>query len=237
MTIEEMHYDFKMKLNKIDSQQYRNLRIPEIDWLLNEAQEILIKNIAFPRVINHLGFETTQRTIDDIRTIVIEDVTLNKITNTTVFELPEDYMFYVSAKAKISREYCSDSKEVQIIVRQHDDKFQESPFDISSFEWGDINATFDSRGIRVYTDGTFDIEELKLTYIKKPAYIHNAVNFLPATQYKLPNGNLLTGKQDSELPIQIHREIVDIAVLLASNNLDSQNFQLKQYKLNLNQLN
>lgn len=236
MTIEEMHYDFKMKFNKIDSQQYRNLRIPEIDWLLNEAQEILVKNIAFPRVINHLGFETTQRTIDDIRTIVIEDISLNKIRDTTVFELPEDYMFYVSAKAVLNKPECG-TKEVQIIIRQHDDKFQESPFDISSFEWGDINATFDSRGIRIYTDETFNIEELKLTYIKKPAYIHNAVNFLPATQYSLPNGDLLTGKQDSELPIQMHREIVDIAVLLASNNLDSQNFQLKQYKLNLNQLN
>lgn len=236
MTIEEMHYDFKMKLNKIDSQQYRNLRIPEIDWLLNEAQEILVKNVAFPRIYNHLGFETTQRTIDDIRTIVIEEVNLNKISNTTVFELPSNYMFYISAKAKLNKPECG-TKEVQIIIRQHDDKFQESPFDVSSFEWGDINATFDSRGIRVYTDGTFDIQELKLTYIKKPAYIHNAVNFNPVNQYKLPNGNLLTGKQDSELPTQTHREIVDIAVWLASNNLDAQNFQFKQAKLNLNQIN
>lgn len=236
MTIQEMHYDFKMKLNKIDSQQYRNLRIPEIDWLLNEAQEIFIKNVAFPRVPNHLGFETSQRTVDDIRTIVKEDIILSNISGTTIFELPEDYMFYISAKVKISKLYCG-SKEVQIMIRQHDDKFQESPFDGSSFEWGDINATFDSRGIRIYTDGTFEIDELELTYIKKPDYIHNAQGFLPASQYKLPNGILLTDKVDSELPPHTHREIVDIAVLLASNNLDAQNFQLKQYKLNLNQLN
>ena len=48
MTIQEMHYDFKMKLNKIDSEQYRNLRIPEIDWKLNEALEIFIKINAEP---------------------------------------------------------------------------------------------------------------------------------------------------------------------------------------------
>ena len=40
MTVQEMHYDFKMKLNKIDSEQYRNLRVPEIDWLLNEILQI-----------------------------------------------------------------------------------------------------------------------------------------------------------------------------------------------------
>ena len=45
MLIEDMHYDFKQKINKIDSQKYRNLRIPEIDWKLNEAQEIFIKTV------------------------------------------------------------------------------------------------------------------------------------------------------------------------------------------------
>jgi hypothetical protein len=39
MTAREMHYDFKQKLNKIDSQKHRNLKVPEIDWKLNEAQE------------------------------------------------------------------------------------------------------------------------------------------------------------------------------------------------------
>ncbi len=38
-------------------------------------------------------------------------------------------------------------------------------------------------------------------------------------------------------PNQTHKEIVDIAVMLASSNLDMQNFQIKQAKLNLNQLN
>ena len=38
MNISEMHYDFKKKLNKVDSEQNRNLLVPEIDWALNEAQ-------------------------------------------------------------------------------------------------------------------------------------------------------------------------------------------------------
>ena len=43
MTVENMHFDFKMKLNKVDSAKNRNFRPEEIDWLLNEAMDIFIK--------------------------------------------------------------------------------------------------------------------------------------------------------------------------------------------------
>ena len=49
------------------------------------------------------------------------------------------------------------------------------------------------------------------------------------------SGTLLTGSQDCELPIQTHREIVDIAVLILTNNLELPTYQLKQAKVNLNQ--
>ena len=53
-----------MKILKIDSQKYRNLIVPEIDWKLNEAQEAFVKIIAEPRLKSQLGFEINQRTID-----------------------------------------------------------------------------------------------------------------------------------------------------------------------------
>ena len=66
MNIKEMQYDLKFKLNKIDSSQYKNLRIPEIDWVLNESIELFVKNIAQPRFSQILGFEINQRNIDDV---------------------------------------------------------------------------------------------------------------------------------------------------------------------------
>ena len=63
MTISEMHYDFKKKLNKVDSEQNRNLLVPEIDWALNEAQELFIKMIVEPRQRSFIGFEKSQRTV------------------------------------------------------------------------------------------------------------------------------------------------------------------------------
>lgn len=237
MTIKEMQYDIKFKLNKVDSQQYRNLRIPELDWVINEAYEIFVKSVAEPRTSNYLGFETSQRTIDDIRTIVVNDKNIipTKLDNKTyVLSLPQDYMFYISASVVITKKNCSD-RIARAILRQHDDRFESSPFDNSSFEWKEVNIRFYEDGIKLFTDGTFDIKEVKLNYIRKHAYIHNAQDFLPTGSYKLPSGTLLTGSQDCELPIQTHREIVDIAVLILTNNLELPTYQLKQAKVNLNQ--
>ena len=232
-----MQYDIKFKLNKVDSQQYRNLRIPELDWVINEAYEIFVKSVAEPRTSNYLGFETSQRTIDDIRTIVVNDKNIipTKLDNKTyVLSLPQDYMFYISASVVITKKNCSD-RIARAILRQHDDRFESSPFDNSSFEWKEVNIRFYEDGIKLFTDGTFDIKEVKLNYIRKHAYIHNAQDFLPTGSYKLPSGTLLTGSQDCELPTQTHREIVDIAVLILTNNLELPTYQLKQAKVNLNQ--
>ena len=239
MNIKEMHYDFKQKLNKIDSQQYRNLRVPEIDWKINEAYEVFVKSIAEPRVTNHLGFEINQRTIDDIRTIVVNDEVLIpiQIDDTSYFiTLPQNYMFYISANIIMSKGNCKD-KIGRAILRQHDDRFETSPFDNSSYEWGEVNIRFYDKGIRVFTDGTFSIKELRLNYIRKHAYIHNAQDFLPTGSYTLPSGQVLTGIQNCELPEHTHREIVDIAVLITSGDLSMADYQLKQAKINLNQIN
>ena len=237
MDIKEMQYDIKFKLNKIDSEQYKNFRIPELDWAINEAEEIFVKSIAEPRTSNYLGFEINQRTIDDIRTIVVNDATIvpTKINNETYkVSLPQDYMFYISANVIISKEKCAD-RTARAILRQHDDRFEASPFDTSSFEWREVNIRFYEDGIKLFTDGTFEIKEVKLNYIRKRKYIHNAQDFLPTSSYKLPSGVVLTGTQNCELPEHTHREIVDIAVLILANNLDSPNYQLKQAKINLNQ--
>ena len=237
MNIKEMQYDVKFKLNKVDSEQYRNLRIPELDWVINEAYEIFVKSIAEPRTSNYLGFETSQRTIDDIRTIVVNDKSLipTKLDNKTyTATLPQDYMFFISANIVMSKKGCSD-RSGTVIVRQHDDRFEISPFDDSSFEWKEVNIRFYDGGIKIFTDGTFEIKEVKLNYIRKHAYIHNAQDFLPTGSYKLPSGQVLTGIQNCELPDQTHREIVDIAVLILTNNLELPSYQFKQAKVNLNQ--
>ena len=232
MTISEMHYDFKKKLNKVDSEQNRNLLVPEIDWALNEAQELFIKMVAEPRQRGFLGFEKSQRTIDDIRTIV-ESEQVVTITN-GVAPFPERYLFFLKAEVLMDKGNCRGVKG-RLHVRQHDDEFENSPFDKSSFEWRIVNGLFITEGVKVFDDGTFTNKSLVLSYIRKPSYIHNANAFRNGT-YQLPSGRVLEGTVDCELPEHTHREIVDIAVALVSGELLSNDYQVKLSKLNINEL-
>ena len=57
LNVQEMHYDFKIKFNKLDSNDYRDFQVPEIDWLLNEAQEIFLKQRYGINNTTQKGFE------------------------------------------------------------------------------------------------------------------------------------------------------------------------------------
>ena len=106
MNIEQQHYDFKMKLNKIDSQQYKGLIIPQIDWILNEAQELFVKMVAQPRIALQYGYEIGTRTLMDIRNIVVEDLEITPDDNNIV-RMPQDFWIYVSSYSNISRKLLS----------------------------------------------------------------------------------------------------------------------------------
>ena len=249
MTISEMHYDFKMKLNKVDSNQNRNLLVPEIDWVLNEAQELFIKMIAQPRQNHYLGFEKSQRSIDDIRMLVVSDREVNIDPNTKIAKLPEDptdlekYLFYLKADVLMEKTNgsCKGSKDMgRLYIRQHDDDFENSPFDNSNFEWRTVNGLFIDGGVKVFDDSTFTNKSLLLSYIRKPKYINNAKAF-KGGNYQLPSGINVNPSVNQtvncELSEHTHREIVDIAVLIVTGSIQIPDYQVKLSKLNFNELN
>jgi hypothetical protein len=238
MNIEEMHYDFKQKLNKIDSQQYRNLKVPEIDWKINESIGLFVKIVAEPKYATRLGFETSQRVIDDIRTIVEDAIPLVKAATkgeTDVFVLPVNYLYYVGTEELIMESGTCKLPADRIIVRQHDDDFQSSPFDRSSFLWREVNIRFYKNGIRVYNSGEFVTDVLSIDYIRKPASVNNSESY-PGGVYKTLGGIPLTSNVNCDLPAHTHREIVDLAVAITTGDLQIPDYQIKKDKLAYNQL-
>lgn len=230
-----MHYDFKKKLNKVDSQKYRNLKVPEIDWTLNEAYNIFIKSIISPRTYNGLGFEVGQRSINDIRTLVVnkhEVIPTVFDSKSCTVGLPENYKYLVSSEAVGTKGNCGE-QFLETNPVQHDDRHETSPFSVSSFEWREVNYRFFENGLRFFTDGTFTITKVYLDYIRTPKYIHFAKGHVGGT-YKLPSGVQLTGSQNCELPEDTHKEIVDLAVLITTGELQIPDYQIKAAKLKLN---
>lgn len=235
MTTRGMHYDFKQKLNKIDSNQYRNLKIPEIDWKLNEALNIFILNQYAPKIERNSGFETSQRNIDSIRPLVKKEFFKTSQIGKKEFllTLPRDYTFYLSLNAEMKRGSCEPIMTRATFV-QHDDYFERTEFYSSSYEWEQVNFRFVDKGVVLYSDGSFNIDRVELTYLRKHSYIHNAQDFLPTGSYKLDDGTILTGMVNCELPDFTHSEIVDIAVLVSTGDLQKPDFEIKKFKTLIN---
>jgi len=183
-----MHYDFEMKYNKLDSNGNEHLLIPEIDWLLNEAMEMYIRNIAEPFNNKFHGLELNQRTIDSISPI-IKTVKLDVVDNRV--ELPSDYFFYVNATVSMTKGNCKD-KEGILLLKQHDDLFRFDTYQNSSFEWREVVGNFEGKYLVLYVDD-FTVSSINLTYISRPDYLHNAESFNPGEGYELPSGEVLTG--------------------------------------------
>lgn len=241
MTIQDMHYDFKQKHNKIDSQKNRDLIVPEIDWKLNEAQELFLKMVAQPRLQKQYGFETNQRVIDDIRTVVIDQVFSNGVIPTVydgtsyIATLPTNYWFYSKSTIYANKGTCENVKMKKVRIVQHDDEHEENIFNKSSFEWREVNVRFNTQGFRIFTDGTFQITKVCFEYLKRPRLIHNAADWRGGT-YNLLDGTALTGRVDCELPEHVHTDIVDLAVAITAGDLSLPSYQSKMNKLGIDQL-
>ena len=250
MTVEEMHYEVKLKLNKIDSQDYENLIVPEIDWYLNEAQDIFIKQRYGISNNKRKGFEASQKRIDDLREIVVKGIIIPFITSSSdinAFEscLPNDYMFHIRSRIDLSKDKCGDKEAVSSVQIQHDDlnEVLNDPFYSPSFEWEEVPIVFMQSGtgelscnngtVIGYSDGTFTLTNLRLDYLRHPERISWANGI--AGGYTLPNGVPAAGLQSCELAEHTHHEIVDLAVMIASGDLDHPNFQMKMLKTQLNE--
>lgn len=246
MKVQEMHYEVKRRINKVDSNQNRNLLIPEIDLALNEAQMLFVKMIAEPRVSYHLGVETTQRNIDELRTIIVHDSTIN--VNNNVAQLPDDYLYFLRAYATMSKTGCSNGVKARVYIQRHNDLFEESVFTKSSFEWRTVNGVFvevgtaDS-GIQLSDINGVGYSNIILSYIRRPKLIYYGSGF-GINGYKLPSGiypnasnpnDPNPGDQDCELPESTHNEIVDIAAMVITGDLASPDYQYKMAKLRFNE--
>jgi hypothetical protein len=231
MTSTEMTFSVRMQLNALDASRYRLFKQPHIDWALNEAQEVFIKSIVDPGRRQLAQVESTQRTIDDLREITVNQTPANAIA-VTVFDessfagpLPEDYRHYLRGYAGIKKGECR--KRARLFLGRLDTEFEEDPFTRSSFEWEEVNFNLLSGGlIRVYTDQTYTVESVVMDYIRNAKYIHAAKNYAGG-QYKTVDGNLLTGTQDCELADHTHPDIVALAVLILTNSLRISDYSQK----------
>lgn len=256
MTVEEQHIDFKRKLNKVDSQNYRNFRPEQIDLYLNEGQELFIKKRLNRNNIYKLGFETIQKRIEDLRDIHVKfendtaQPLLTSKINDNVYRFNLEDLGLVNSKLKYlykTRVSFKGTKgdciavELDGVAAQTDDlnEILKSEFYSPSFSWREVPYVFSENFLYAYSDGSFSIDTLCLDYIKRPLKIANPNAIKNATGtiigYNYPDGTPAV-QTDCELQsMYVTSEIVDEAVRLALIDLGDQRVQLGNTKLDINE--
>lgn len=190
------------------------------------------------------GFETTTKRITDLATLVIKypaqgELKPVKHDNGTyeldLSRLTYPYLFFTSSstvKVIDPSNGCSNWATLRFL--QHDDMGDtlRDPFNNSDKDDGILyniaRSSSSSSQAMFFYPGNLEIELVRVEYIKEP----QKINF---GGYTYLDGNTYT-QTTSELPDELHPEIVDLAVLIASGIVENPDFlQLKAQKLSIHE--
>lgn len=229
-----MHTEFKIGLDKTDSQNYPNFEPEEIDVFLNNAIERFVSQRAYGTNPKRLGLEETQKRMDDLRNLISDyrvagtGVTTENKPNGQFFALPSDYRHAVQEEANLTYTDCDGNqvaKITSIIPITHDryNNIIDDPFnkpdddDVLRLSFGSST----SPRVELVTGPGSSVSEYRLRYLKQPA----AVQY--GTQYATPTTDV-----DCDLADHTHKEIVKSAVTEALGNIESPRIAVNKQELN-----
>lgn len=217
MTISQLHQAFKIGLDKIDSLEYPDILPEEIDFLINQAADRFVKQRYGITNTKRQSFEETQKRKEDLKTLVKsaqltpESYSVDNISTTSRFYiLPDDHRYIVQELCDITYNDCHGNPITsKVLVRpiQHDDydKILSDPF----------NRPNNNKVLRLMSEGKSEII--------------TGTGYTLGTYYlryiKLMTPVSLSGNITLELPTDTHQEIVDIAVDIALENIESRRTQ------------
>lgn len=226
MTRDELHIAFKIEMDK-NAQSIAYGGCPaflpeEVDYWLNKGYYDVITTKFTGQTTTQTAFEGSVKRISDLERLVVTDknisVTLQDNTNCVKLDnlLNRDdshtgRLFFIQAVLHWNKNDKDYNSVVDLIDHETAKKYIKT---YDNIPWIDKPvAIIESNNLLIYVDpiemtGTFTID---ITYVKHPTLINN-----------LPSDTGLT-----EVPEPVQNEIVNRAVQLALDNIESQRIQIK----------
>lgn len=220
MTIDEMQYLIGLRLQTINSASNLSFLSEEKDMFLNLAIQKFIKTRMNPLSNpKQQGLEDDQKRIDDLRGLIVRTspVASSSAAGTPVatvphslkFVLPDNYMFYVYSQSHIAREGVTSGQWVKNTVIPHSelDKFVLNAYNTPIIREPRI-LFYAKDEIMLIHDRRDTVNAVEFVYIKQPAVVRS-----------------ITPKVNCDLPEHTHMEIVDLAVEMIIETIESPRIQ------------
>lgn len=228
MTALEMHKEFLILYDKITNFDAPGYTPEELSRFLSKAQERVFFDSYHP-LSNKFreGFEQTEARRKDLQELVIPNFALTATASQTgvlpngkFYDLPTNCLFVVAEQViTSSSDLCKNNKRIRVkpITNDYYGINVNNPFkkpNINNYVW---RLDYQTRRHEIITDGTFDIANYYISYIKilNPIIIDSSII------------DGVTGPQNCQLNAIMHRRIVDEAVKIATGVTDPQLYQIK----------
>lgn len=219
MTNSALQIKIKERLNKLASLDYDNFECWQIVEAFNKAQLEWFRRQIEGNNAQHQGDGSSKINYDDTQKM-IKTIPITGTNFTDRFEsdpFPADYLYYSSLYVMGKSECCPDRNiivymvdkaDLYLILRDENKK--------PSFEWGETVAIMAGNKYLIYTDETFDITSVDLTYYRAPV----AVSFPGCI-------DISTGLATPDVPCEFKDDvaeiIVDQAVAILAADIESFN--------------
>lgn len=228
MIATEMSYEFKVLYDKITNFDAPGYTEEEISRFLSKAQERVV--LGYYTSLGNKdreGFEETEARRKDLVELV-KGTTISSpsasqtgvLPNGTFYDLPTDCLYAISEEVTLeSDDDCVDGTRIRVKPITHDEYSinVRNPFKKphKRLVW---RLDYNTRRHELVTDGTYDITDYHLRYIKKPNPIITAIGITIEG---------VTGVQNCQLNDILHRRIIDEAVKIATGITDPEDYQIK----------
>jgi len=209
----------KQRLNKLDSSDYDNIEAWQIVEAFNKGQvDWCRRNLHGLNVVRE-GDEQSTRRVDDLE-ILITTSPVSTFNKQTYFEVqkPDNYLQFKRISAQAARDCCKpknlvifNGEEANLDLLLRDKNKQ------PSYEWGETFATQENGKIKIWTNGLFDIVNVKLTFYRQPIKIQIAGVLDPYT------GITPVVDTPSELKDDLIELLIDEAVKILAGDIESMN--------------
>lgn len=232
MTIENLHIELDITMDKVDSNAYPELLVQEKDYYLNEAINRLIKQRYGFNNIYQKGFEQIQKRTEDLKNLVVTKFAptslspaysslgevVYKADLSTLFNDSEltdessfEYMFYIKSLSTICEGGCCVKAKIKLVQQDDISVLLIDPFNKPTKN--KVLVFFENGNINIATDGS-TIENFAVTFIRRPAIVNLGTYGQP--------------KVECDLSEHLHKEIVQEAAAIAIENLESPRVQSQQ---------
>jgi hypothetical protein len=211
----------KERLNKLDSQDYDNVD----DWKIIEAfnkgtVEWCRRQLRGANQFRD-GDEQSKRRIDDLQILLVPELSMPSNNRQTFYEtqdeLPDDYFEYKRVDIDASTECCNTDDPFVVYLAEEDNRalLLRDHLTKPSYHARETFATMIGNKIRVYTNGEFNIDDIRLTYYRQPTRIEIAGVSNPYT------GVISTADVESDFKDDIVELLADEAAAILGGDIES----------------